>query len=427
MSILIRGGKPLKGKVWCDGAKNAALPIMAGAILTDDSVEIKNVPFLLDVETMLSVLRAIGVNAVYSGRSAKMSPGRRLQPEAPYDLVRRMRASFLVMGPLLARCGTAAVPLPGGCAIGQRPVDLHLKGFQAMGATVSVEHGFIIAKANRLKGAEIYLDIPSVGATENIMMAAALADGETVIENAAQEPEVVDLANFLNAMGADIKGGGTTRIRISGVKELHGVEYSIIPDRIEAATFAIAAAMTKGKVTIENVIPTHLRSVLAKIKECGAYIFEGARSIDIEMLQRPEPTNIKTQPYPGFPTDVQAPYMALCTIAAGTSIISETVFENRFAHAEELGRMGARIRIEGPNAVIEGVPRLAGAQVQATDLRAGAALSLAGLAAEGETEVIGTEHIERGYCDFVEKLRGLGADVVSTEASDRFHRGIARP
>jgi UDP-N-acetylglucosamine 1-carboxyvinyltransferase len=413
MSILVRGGKPLKGKIRCDGAKNAALPVMAGSILTDDSVEIGNVPFLLDVETMISVLRAIGVNVVYSGRSAKVSSGRRLQTEAPYELVRRMRASFLVMGPLLARCGTASVPLPGGCAIGQRPVDLHLKGFQAMGADISVEHGFINAKAKRLKGAGIYLDIPSVGATENIMMAATLADGETVIENAAQEPEIVDLANFLNAMGSDIKGAGTTRIRISGVKELHGVEYSIIPDRIEAATFVIAAAMTRGKVTIENVIPTHLRSVLAKVKECGAYLFEGARSIDVEMVNSPQPTNIKTQPYPGFPTDVQAPYMALCTIAGGISIISETVFENRFAQAEELGRMGAKIRIEGPNAVIEGVPRLAGAQVQATDLRAGAALSLAGLAAEGKTEVSGTEHIERGYSDFVDKLRALGADIES--------------
>lgn len=424
MSFVIRGGKALRGRIRCDGAKNAALPIMAGSILTDDAVEIGNVPFLLDVETMVSVLRAIGVNAVYSGRSAKIAPGRSLQTEAPYDLVRRMRASFLVMGPLLVRCGTASVPLPGGCAIGQRPVDLHLKGFHAMGAEISVEHGFVNAKAKRLKGADIYLDMPSVGATENIMMAACLADGESVIENAAQEPEIVDLANFLNAMGADIRGAGTTRVRISGVKELHGVQYNIIPDRIEAATFAIAVAMAKGKVTIENVIPTHLRSVLAKIKECGAYLFEGPRSIDIEMVQVPRATNIKTQPYPGFPTDVQAPYMALCAISNGTGIISETVFDNRFAHSEELSRMGARIRIEGPNAIIEGVPRLAGAQVQATDLRAGAALALAGLTAEGETVITGTEHIERGYSDFVHKLRGIGADIENVPP--KRHAGLAQ-
>jgi UDP-N-acetylglucosamine 1-carboxyvinyltransferase len=424
MSILIRGGKALRGRVRCDGAKNAALPIMAGSILTDDAVEIGNVPFLLDVETMVLVLRAIGVNAVYSGRSVKISSGRSLQTEAPYDLVRRMRASFLVMGPLLVRCKTASVPLPGGCAIGQRPVDLHLKGFHAMGADISVEHGFVTAKAKHLKGADIYLDMPSVGATENIMMAASLADGESIIENAAQEPEIVDLANFLNAMGADIRGAGTTRIRISGVKKLHGVQYNIIPDRIEAATYAIAVAMSKGKVTIENVIPTHLRSVLAKIKECGAYLFEGPRSIDIEMVQAPRSTNIKTQPYPGFPTDVQAPYMALCAISSGTSIISETVFDNRFAHAEELGRMGAKIRIEGPNAIIEGVPRLASAEVRATDLRAGAALTLAGLAAVGETEVTGTEHIERGYSDFVHKLRRLGADVENVPP--KRHAGLAQ-
>lgn len=426
MSILIRGTKPLKGKIRCDGAKNAALPVMAAAILTDEPVDIENVPFLLDVETMISVLRALGVNAAYSGRRVRITSGRRVDTEAPYDLVRRMRASFLVMGPLLTRYGTASVPLPGGCAIGQRPVDLHLKGFQAMGASISVEHGLVNVRAKRLKGADIYLDMPSVGATENIIMAACLAEGETVLENAAQEPEIVDLANFLNAMGADVKGAGTSRVRVVGVRKLRGVQYSIIPDRIEAATFALAAAMTRGKVTIENVIPTHLRSVLAKIKETGAFLFEGPRSIEIEMLDLPLPSNIKTQPYPGFPTDVQAPYMSLCTIARGTSIISETVFESRFSHAEELTRMGARVRIEGSNAIIEGVSQLAGAQVQATDLRAGAALSLAGLAAAGSTEISGIDHIERGYSDFVEKLRGVGASIEYSKDHQRARLGAAR-
>ncbi len=345
---------------------------------------------------------------------------------APYELVKTMRASILVLGPMVARFGKAEVALPGGCAIGTRPVDLHIRGLEALGAEIQVEDGYIKAKAPEggLRGGTFFFDTVSVTGTENIMMAAALAKGTSVLENSAREPEVVDLANFLNAMGADIRGAGTTRIRISGVKKLHGVQYNIIPDRIEAATYAIAVAMSKGKVTIENVIPTHLRSVLAKIKECGAYLFEGPRSIDIEMVQAPRSTNIKTQPYPGFPTDVQAPYMALCAISSGTSIISETVFDNRFAHAEELGRMGAKIRIEGPNAIIEGVPRLASAEVRATDLRAGAALTLAGLAAVGETEVTGTEHIERGYSDFVHKLRRLGADVENVPP--KRHAGLAQ-
>ncbi len=411
MSIVIRGGKPLKGAVKCHGAKNAALPIMAAALLADEISEIGNVPLLLDVDTMVSMLRATGSNARYTGGSVQISPGRRLLHEAPYDLVRRMRASFLIMGPLLARCGAASVPLPGGCAIGRRPVDLHLKGFQAMGAEIAVDRGSVRATAKKLRGAEIYLDVPSVGATENIIMAASLAHGETVLENAAEEPEVVDLANFLNAMGADVKGAGTPRIRVTGVKRLRGAKYAIIPDRIEAATFVMAAAVTRGKVTVENVIPTHLRSVLAKVKESGAYLREGPRWVEVEMGDRPLASHVKTLPYPGFPTDVQAPFMSLCCLGKGTSIISETVFENRFAHAEELNRMGARIRIEGSNAVIEGVERLEGASVQASDLRAGAALCVAGLAAGGVTQIGRTEHIERGYSHLVEKLKGLGADI----------------
>ncbi|MGI6642799.1 MAG: UDP-N-acetylglucosamine 1-carboxyvinyltransferase [Bacillota bacterium] len=411
MSIIIRGGRPLEGSVRCYGAKNAALPIMAAALLSDETSEICNVPFLLDVDTMVSMLRATGSNVRYLGGSVHISPGQRLLHEAPHDLVRRMRASFLIMGPLLARCGAASVPLPGGCAIGRRPVDLHLKGFQAMGADITMERGSIRASAKRLQGAEIYLDVPSVGATENIIMAASLAQGETVLENAAEEPEVVDLANFLNAMGADVKGAGTHRIRVTGVRRLKGVKYATIPDRIEAATFAIAAAITRGRVMIENVIPTHLRSVLAKVKELGGHLREGPRWVEVSMSDRPLPTQVKTLPYPGFPTDVQAPFMSLCCIGKGTSIISETVFENRFAHADELNRMGARIRIEGSNAVIEGVERLEGARVQASDLRAGAALCVAGLAAAGVTQIGGTGHIERGYSGLVEKLKGLGADV----------------
>ncbi len=419
MSVIIQGGKPLKGIVRCDGAKNAALPIMAGAILSEDISIIDNVPRLRDVETMSDMLRAIGVSVRTAGNSVRINPGKPLRQEAPYDLVRMMRASFLIMGPLLVRLGVAAVPLPGGCAIGQRPVDLHLKGFQAMGADITVEGGFIRARAEKLRGAEIYLDFPSVGATENIMMAAVGAEGTTVIENAAQEPEIVDLANFLNSMGAEVSGAGTSCIKVQGVKRVNGTRYSIIPDRIEASTFLVAGAITRGKVMVENVIPTHIRSVLAKLKECGAYLLEGSRSVEIEMPDRPTPVNIKTLPYPGFPTDVQAPFMALLAFGHGTSLISETVFENRFSHAEELSRMGAKIKIEDSNAIIEGVPKLTGASLQAADLRAGACLSLAALAAQGKSEIFGTEHIHRGYSDFATKLRLLGADIEETDLPRR--------
>lgn len=417
---MIRGGQPLEGTVKCDGAKNAALPIMAAAVLANGVSEIGNVPRLRDVETMAAMLRALGISVRLSLNGvARIDSGRKIFNEAPYDLVRAMRASFLIMGPLLVRCGRASVPLPGGCAIGQRPVDLHLKGFQAMGATISVGNGCIRATANHLRGADIYLDIPSVGATENIMMAATMADGVTLIENAAQEPEIVDLANFLNAMGADVTGAGTSRIRIEGVSQLHATKYSIIPDRVEAATFLLAGAITGGKVKVENVIPTHLRSVLAKLKECGAHLTEGIRSIEIEMPDRPRAVTAKTMYYPGFPTDVQAPLMAVCCLATGTSLITETVFENRFSHAEELNRMGSKIQIEGQTAIIEGVPHLTGASVEAGDLRAGAALCLAALAAHGVTEIRGEEHIERGYCNLVSKLQSLGGDVAVSRGGMR--------
>jgi UDP-N-acetylglucosamine 1-carboxyvinyltransferase len=376
-----------------------------------DSAAIFDVPDLADVRTMVELLGAVGAHVTQDRDRISVSAPGPLVHEAPYDLVRKMRASFLVMGPLLVRCGKAVIPLPGGCAIGQRPVDLHLKGFQAMGAEISIEKGYVHAGAPRLHGAQVYLDVPSVGATENIMMAACLAHGETVIDNAAQEPEVVDLANFLNSAGASIKGAGTPRIRIHGVRELRGTTYSIIPDRIEAATYLIAGAITQGSVTVGNVIPLHLKSVLAKLQECGFDVAEWNKSIEISSSSRAHPVNIKTLPYPGFPTDVQAPFMSLLSLGQGTSLISETVFENRFAHAEELRRMGAKIRIEGSNAVIEGVPQLTGATLQATDLRAGAALCLAALAAQGVSYITGLEHLERGYAGFASKLRSLGARI----------------
>lgn len=411
MDFRIKGENPLTGKIKCDGAKNAALPVMAACLLSESPSILHNIPRLRDIDCMISVLEGIGVSIRFAGSTMRVDPGRSLFREAPFDPVREMRASFLVMGPLLVRCGSASAPLPGGCAIGQRPVDLHLKGFQSMGADIMVEKGFVKARARRLKGASIYLDVPSVGATENIMMAASRAHGETIIDNAAQEPEVVDLANFLNAMGAQVKGAGTARIRIQGVKELNGTSYTIVPDRIEASTYLIAAAITGGKISVEGVVPTHLRSVTAKLRETGARILECPNSIELEATGRPLPASVKTLPYPGFPTDVQAPFMSLCCLAQGTSVISETIFENRFSHALELSRMGAKIRTEGSNAIVEGVPGLQGAILQARDLRAGAALCLAALAAKGESLVRDTYHIERGYAGFAEKLRSMGADI----------------
>ena len=371
------------------------------------------IPKLADVHTVCDVIASLGVHIEHPERDTLVIDAHELtSTTAPYDLVRRMRASFLVMGPLLARKGRAQISLPGGCSIGARPIDLHLKAFEAMGAVINLENGDIEATApNGLKGAQIYLDFPSVGATENILMAASMADGKTVLENAAEEPEIVDLATYLNSMGANIRGAGTNVIRIEGVKELHGANHAVIPDRIEAGTFMVGAAMTQGNVFVENAISEHLKPLISKLKEVGAEVQEeidGIRVIGHEPLR---PADIKTLPYPGFPTDMQAQFMALTTICQGTSVVTETVFENRFMHVDEFKRMGAKIRIEGRSAIVEGVPRLKGASVNATDLRAGAALVLAGLVAEGETEVGYLYHIDRGYDNLVLKLQRLGADI----------------
>ena len=372
------------------------------------------IPKLADVHTVCDVIASLGVHIEHPERDTLVIDAHELtSTTAPYDLVRRMRASFLVMGPLLARKGRAQISLPGGCSIGARPIDLHLKAFEAMGAVINLENGDIEATApNGLKGAQIYLDFPSVGATVNILMAASMADGKTVLENAAEEPEIVDLATYLNSMGANIRGAGTNVIRIEGVKELHGANHAVIPDRIEAGTFMVGAAMTQGNVFVENTISEHLKPLISKLKEVGAEVQEeidGIRVIGHEPLR---PADIKTLPYPGFPTDMQAQFMALTTICQGTSVVTETVFENRFMHVDEFKRMGAKIRIEGRSAIVEGVPRLKGASVNATDLRAGAALVLAGLVAEGETEVGYLYHIDRGYDNLVLKLQRLGADIV---------------
>lgn len=372
------------------------------------------IPKLADVHTVCDVIASLGVHIEHPERDTLVIDAHELtSTTAPYDLVRRMRASFLVMGPLLARKGRAQISLPGGCSIGARPIDLHLKAFEAMGAVINLENGDIEATApNGLKGAQIYLDFPSVGATENILMAASMAEGKTVLENAAEEPEIVDLATYLNSMGANIRGAGTNVIRIEGVKELHGANHAVIPDRIEAGTFMVGAAMTQGNVFVENAISEHLKPLISKLKEVGAEVQEEIDGIRIIGHAPLRPADIKTLPYPGFPTDMQAQFMALTTICQGTSVVTETVFENRFMHVDEFKRMGAKIRIEGRSAIVEGVPRLKGASVNATDLRAGAALVLAGLVADGETEVGYLYHIDRGYDNLVLKLQRLGADIV---------------
>lgn len=402
------------GTVRVSGAKNAVLPIIVASMLGTTQSTLTEIPKLADVHTVCDVIASLGVHIEHPERDTLVIDAHELtSTTAPYDLVRRMRASFLVMGPLLARKGRAQISLPGGCSIGARPIDLHLKAFEAMGAVINLENGDIEATApNGLKGAQIYLDFPSVGATENILMAASMADGKTVLENAAEEPEIVDLATYLNSMGANIRGAGTNVIRIEGVKELHGANHAVIPDRIEAGTFMVGAAMTQGNVFVENAISEHLKPLISKLKEVGAEVQEeidGIRVIGHEPLR---PADIKTLPYPGFPTDMQAQFMALTTICQGTSVVTETVFENRFMHVDEFKRMGAKIRIEGRSAIVEGVPRLKGASVNATDLRAGAALVLAGLVAEGETEVGYLYHIDRGYDNLVLKLQRLGADIV---------------
>jgi len=411
--LQIWGRTSLQGHVKISGAKNSALAIMAGALLCPQDCRLRNVPSLVDIMRMGQILSALGVKLERNGDSLDINASHLGQSKAPYELVSQLRASFFVIGPVLARLGVARVPLPGGCAIGARPVDLHVRGLQAMGAEVHIDHGIVHAYVNgtsrRLKGAKIYLDYPSVGATETLMMAATLADGETTIENAAQEPEVSDLANFCRAMGAKIRGAGTNTIIISGVPSLHSVDYSIIPDRIEAGTFLVAGAITHSELTLSPVVPDHLTAVIAKLREIGAKIMtEEANCLRI-VPDKLRATDIETLPYPGFPTDMQAPFMALLTKSEGDSVITETVFENRLGHVPELNRMGADIRVKGNNAIVRGVPILSGAPVVATDLRASAALVLAALAAEGKTTIQGLHHLDRGYDNLEAKLRQVGA------------------
>ncbi|MED4403897.1 UDP-N-acetylglucosamine 1-carboxyvinyltransferase [Metabacillus fastidiosus] len=411
--IIVRGGRKLNGTVKVEGAKNAVLPVIAASLLASEEKSIIcDVPTLSDVYTINEVLRHLGAEVHFENNQVIVDASKELSTEAPFEYVRKMRASVLVMGPLLARNGSARVALPGGCAIGSRPIDQHLKGFEAMGATIKVGNGFIEAEVNgRLQGAKIYLDFPSVGATENIMMAAALADGTTVLENCAKEPEIVDLANYLNAMGGKVRGAGTGTIRIEGVPYLKGAKHTIIPDRVEAGTFMVAAAITGGNVLVQGAVPEHLTSLVAKMEEMGVTIIEekdGLRVIGPDELKS---VDLKTMPHPGFPTDMQSQMMALLLCASGTSVITETVFENRFMHVEEFRRMNGNIKIEGRSVIINGPGKLQGAEVAATDLRAGAALVLAGLCADGHTRVTELKHLDRGYVDFHQKLAGLGADI----------------
>ncbi|MDV2886462.1 UDP-N-acetylglucosamine 1-carboxyvinyltransferase [Alkalihalophilus pseudofirmus] len=411
--IIVRGGNKLEGTVKVEGAKNAVLPVIAASILAGKGTsKLYDVPELADVYTMREVLRNLNIDVEYANNTFTVNAEKTLKTEAPFEYVRKMRASFLVMGPLLARVGKARIALPGGCAIGSRPIDQHLKGFEAMGATVEIGNGFIEARIDgKLQGTKIYLDFPSVGATENIMMAAVLAEGTTIIENVAEEPEIVCLANYLNGMGAKVRGAGTGIIRIEGVEELNGAQHTVIGDRIEAGTFMVAAAITGGNVLVEGAVAEHLRPLIAKMREMGVEIKEeenGLRVIGPETLKA---IDIKTMPHPGFPTDMQAQMMALLLKAKGTSVITETVFENRFMHVEEFRRMNSNIKIEGRSAIISGPNNLQGAEVASTDLRAGAALVIAGLVADGMTRVTELKHIDRGYVDLAGKLQALGADV----------------
>ncbi|MEY4762436.1 MAG: hypothetical protein RLZZ200_2292 [Pseudomonadota bacterium] len=411
--LQITGGRPLEGEVRISGAKNATLPILAAALLADGPVTISNVPHLQDVTTMIELLGRMGVSVTIDEKlRIEVDPTSIREYFAPYELVKTMRASILVLGPLVARHGNADVSLPGGCAIGARPVNIHVAGLQAMGAEIHIENGYIKARAGRLKGARLVLDTVTVTGTENLMMAAALADGETVIENAAREPEVVDLANFLIAMGAKIRGAGTDRIVVEGVERLHGCSYEVMPDRIETGTFLVAAAITGGHVRTKNTCPDCLDAVLLKLQESGAKIAQGDNWIELDMRgRRPRSIDLRTAPYPAFPTDMQAQFAALDAVADGVGTIIETVFENRFMHMLEMRRMGAEIRLEGNTAIIRGVPKLMAAPVMATDLRASASLVLAGLVAEGQTLIERIYHIDRGYESIEEKLSGLGAQI----------------
>jgi UDP-N-acetylglucosamine 1-carboxyvinyltransferase len=411
--LQIRGGVPLDGEVRISGAKNATLPILAGALLADGPVTIGNVPHLQDVTTMIELLGRMGASVTVDERMRiEVDPRTTRETFAPYELVKTMRAAILVLGPLVARYGSADVSLPGGCAIGARPVNIHVAGLQAMGADVHIENGYIKARAGRLKGARIVLETVTVTGTENLMMAAALAEGRTILENAAREPEIVDLALFLNAMGAKVGGYGTDTIVIDGVESLHGASYDVLPDRIEAGTYLVAGAITGGRVRARGACAGHLDAVLAKLEEAGATVIRGENFVEVDMRgRRPKSVDIRTAPHPGFPTDMQAQFAALNTVAEGVGTIVETIFENRFMHMLEMRRMGAEIRLEGNTAIIKGVPRLTAAPVMATDLRASASLVLAGLVADGLTEIERIYHIDRGYECIEEKLQGLGAQI----------------
>ncbi|MEO0091896.1 MAG: UDP-N-acetylglucosamine 1-carboxyvinyltransferase [candidate division WOR-3 bacterium] len=426
--LVIKGGKKLQGRVKISGAKNATLPILAACLLTDKPCVIKGVPLVQDIKTMMELLKSLGAEVKIEDNTITIWAKGKLKPEAPYEIVSKMRASYYILGPLLTRLGEARVYLPGGCAIGPRPIDLHIKGMQSLGANIKIEHGYIDACCSKLVGTEIFLEGnmgPSVGATANVMMAATLAKGETTIIGAALEPEIIDLANFLNSLGAKIEGAGTSQIKIQGVDELKGGEWIPIPDRIEAGTFACAAAITYGTIEIENCYPKHLDAVLFTLRNIGCEInfdsnlytnYHKPKTIFIKSPNLLKPINIDTAPYPGFPTDLQAQFMAVLTIADGISIITENIFQSRFLHALELNRMGADIEIKNNTAIIKGVKKLTGAQVMASDLRASAALVLAGLCAEGETEVARIYHLDRGYEDLENKLKNLGASVQRVKA-----------
>ncbi len=414
---VIKGGIPLVGEVEIGGAKNAALAILAASIMTDETALVENLPDVRDINVLLEAMQKIGARIERVNRhTVKINASRIGDLSVDYEYIKRIRASYYLLGALLGKYKQARVPLPGGCNIGSRPVDQHLKGFRALGAEVRMEYGFIIAQAEHLRGSHIYLDVVSVGATINIMMAAAMADGNTVIENAAKEPHVVDVANFLNSMGANIKGAGTDIIRIRGVERLHSSEYSIIPDQIEAGTFMFAAAATRGDVTVKNVIPKHLEAATSKLLEIGCEVEELDDAVRVVSAKGLRCTNVKTLPYPGFPTDMQPQITVALALAKGSSIVTESIFENRFKYVDELSRMGACVKVEGNTAFIEGVERYTGAQVSSPDLRAGAALAIAGLAAEGVTVIDDVHYIERGYERFDEKLRSLGAEI--EKASD---------
>lgn len=415
--IVISGGNPLRGEVRISGAKNAALPILASTILGGTDCVLSNLPQVVDVLTMAKLLSMLGVSVRQDGSRMIVGVHRLESTQAPYELVKTMRASVLVLGPLLARWGEATVSLPGGCAIGSRPINLHLAGLTKLGAEVDIDHGYVKAKARRLRGNRIYCDTPTVTGTENLMMAACLAEGTTVIENAAKEPEIVDLANFLLKRGARITGAGSDTIRVEGVSELHAADHEVLPDRIEAGTYLVAGAITRGDVWVERCRPDHLDALLLKLRECGADITVDKESIRVAGGRRLAGVDIRTCPYPGFPTDMQAQMVALMAVANGTSVVTETVFESRFMHVEELRRMGADIKVEGNRAVVTGMERLTGAPVMASDLRASAGLILAGLAADGLTEVSRVYHLDRGYERIEQKLQGLGARIERRKGS----------